>query len=90
MSRSGKHCIKIIFRIPQLHVGFYFLVLIPLLQRWFFTERSFSLLRGLCEVVVLETRVDNRRRHIEMGLELSHSGDHLGSAVPRVLLEQTN
>lgn len=90
MSRSGKHCIKIIFRIPQLQVGFYFLVLIPFVQRWFFIERSFSLLWGLCEVVVLEKSVDNRRRHTEMGLELSHSGDHLGSAVPRVLLEQAN
>lgn len=34
--------------------------------------------------------MDNKKRHIEVVLEISHSKNHPSSAVPRVLLEQAN
>lgn len=40
--------------------------------------------------MVVEGSMDNKKKHIEMDLELSLSRDHLDSAVPRVLLEQAN
>lgn len=62
-TRFGKSCVRTIFRIPQLQVGFHFPVLIPFVQRWFFIERSFSWLWGLCEAVVLEKSVKNKEAY---------------------------